>query len=106
MGDHDSLFKRAFSVPAHAAGELRSVLPEALTKELDLSTLKLEPASFVDEEMKHRHADLLFSASIAERPGFVYLLFEHQEKPDDVMPWRVLTYQQRIWAALLREEPQ
>jgi predicted transposase YdaD len=65
MGDHDGLFKRAFSVPAHAAGELRSVLPEALTNRLDLSTLKLETASFVDAEMEHRHADLLFSATLA-----------------------------------------
>jgi hypothetical protein len=25
--------------------------------------------------------------------------------PDPLMPWRVLTYQQRIWAAVLRVEP-
>jgi len=105
MGDHDSLFKRAFSVPAHAAGELRSVLPEAIAKALDLATLKVEPTSFVDAEMAHRHTDLLFSASISGRPSYVYFLLEHQSEPDALMPFRVLVYLQRIWAELLRAEP-
>jgi len=92
-------------VGLHAAGELRSVLPEAPARRLDLSTLKLEPASFVDAEMAHCHADLLFSASIAGRPSYIIFLFEHQSEPDDPMPWRLLTYQYRIWTAVLREEP-
>lgn len=104
MGDHDNIFKRAFSVPEHAGGELRSVLPPALSARVDLSSLQLEPASFVDAEMAQRHADLLFSAPIAGRPGFVYFLVEHQAGPDDLMPWRVLTYQHRIWDAWLRED--
>jgi Putative transposase, YhgA-like len=106
MGDHDSLFKRAFSVPAHAAGEIRSLLPAPITEHLDLARLKLLPASFVDAEMAHRHADLLFAVPIAGRPSYVYFLFEHQSEPDPLMPWRVLTYQQRIWDACLRAEPE
>jgi hypothetical protein len=105
MGDHDNIFKRAFSVPAHAAGELVSVLPSALSARLDMSSLLLEPASFIDADMAQHHADLLFSARLAGHHSFVYFLFEHQSAPDDLMPWRVLTYQQRIWAAWLREEP-
>ncbi|MBX3226747.1 MAG: Rpn family recombination-promoting nuclease/putative transposase [Labilithrix sp.] len=106
MGDHDSLFKRAFSVPAHAAGELRSVLPPAITDRLDLDALALVPATFIDAEMGHRHADLLFTAPFEGRRCYVYLLFEHQSAPDPLMPWRVLTYQQRIWASVLRAEPE
>jgi hypothetical protein len=106
MGDHDSLFKRAFSVPAHAAGEIRSVVRAAIAERLDLDALALVPASFVDAEMEHRHADLLFSVPLAGRPAYVYFLFEHQSEPDALMPWRVLTYQQRIWASVLRGEPE
>lgn len=106
MGDHDSLFKRAFSVPANAAGEIRSLLPAAITEQLDLSALTLVPASFVDAEMTHRHADLLFTVPLAGQRSYVYFLFEHQSVPDPLMPWRVLGYQQRIWAALLRAEPE
>lgn len=106
MGDHDSLFKRAFELPAHAAGEIRSLLPEALTGRVDLTALELVPASFVDAELGHRHADLLFTAPFEDARVYVYFLFEHQSEPDPLMPWRILVYQQRIWAAVLRAEPE
>ena len=53
MGHHDTFFKRAFSVPEHAAAEIRSVLPPIVTSRMDLKTLRLLPASFVDSEMAH-----------------------------------------------------
>lgn len=105
VGDHDSLFKRVFSVPAHAAGELRSVLPESITRELDLDSLRLIATSYVDEQMAHRHVDMLFTTTLRARTAYLYFLFEHQSEPDPLMPWRVLEYQHRIWASLLRAEP-
>ena len=108
MGDHDALFKRAFAVPKHAAAELRCVLPEAACERLELGALEMLPASFVDEEMAHRHADLLFRAPIrgdASERAYVYVLLEHQSEPDRLMAWRVLTYMQRIWSAIVREQP-
>ena len=107
MGDHDSLFKRAFSVPASAAAEIRCVLPEGVSRHLDLDRLESVRASFVDDEMAHRHADLLFCAPILggwER-AYIYVLLEHQSEPDPLMVWRVFGYVQRIWAAILRDEP-
>src|SRR5690606_4592716 len=59
---HDALVKRTFSVPANAAGEIRAVLPEALAARIDWESLALEPGSFVDDEGRERHTDLLFSA--------------------------------------------
>ena len=108
VGDHDALFKRAFGVPQHAAAELRCVLPTSACERLDLDALALMPASFVDAELAHRHADLLFRVPIRDRPGkaaYVYVLLEHQSEPDHLMAWRVFGYLHRIWAAILREEP-
>jgi predicted transposase YdaD len=90
MGDHDTVFKRAFSVPAHAAGEVRSVLPASAVAHFDLSALELVPASFIDAEMAHRHADLLFRAPFDGQPAYVYFLLEHQSTVDALMPFRVL----------------
>ncbi len=108
MGDHDSLFKRAFSVPASAAAEIRCVLPEAVSGRLDLDRLESVRASFIDDEMAHRHADLLFRAPIlgGREQAYVYVLLEHQSEPEPLMVWRVFGYVQRIWAAVLREEPE
>jgi hypothetical protein len=107
MGDHDPLFKRAFSVPAHAAGELRSVLPASVVEAIEWPALELVPASFVDEEMRHRHADLLFRAPLRDGSGqsYLYVLLEHQSEPDRLMPYRMLGYVQRIWDAVVRDEP-
>ena len=109
MGDHDGLFKRVFSVPAHAAAELRSVLPAAVVERLDLDALTLSTASFVDPELSASHVDLLFRAPRRDQPDaepvYLYVLVEHQSQPDRWMPGRVLTYVQRIWDAALREAP-
>jgi len=105
MGDHDTLFKRTFSVPRHAAGLIRTMLPAALVARMDLSRLELIPASFVDPEFRHRHADLLYRVPIDGKMAFIYFLVEHQSEPHALMAFRLLTYIQRIWAAILRDEP-
>ena len=79
---HDALFKYVFRQPEHAASELRAILPSALSKRFDWRTLQLEPASFVDEQLRGRHADLLFSVRCEGLPAYVYVLFEHQSTSD------------------------
>jgi predicted transposase YdaD len=55
------------------------------------------PETFVDEWLIGRRSDVLFSARIGGRPGFLYLLVEHQSTVDPLMPYRVLRYMVRIW---------
>jgi len=105
MGDHDTLFKRAFRVQRHAAGLLRSLLPASVVARMDLSRLELVPTSFVDPEMGHRHADLVFRVPIDGKIALIYVLVEHQSRGDALMAFRLLTYIQRLWTAVLRDEP-
>jgi predicted transposase/invertase (TIGR01784 family) len=93
---HDALFRVTFSKVEHAAAELRIVLPPALLRSLDLSTLALEPGTYVDSTLAGCESDLLFTVSVAGRPGLVYLLFEHQSSVDELMPLRILKYVVRI----------
>jgi len=91
MGEHDTLFRRTFSVAEHANGELRSLLPPEVTAALDLARLERLPGSFVDPELRERHADLLFRAPRmggGGDPVYLYVLLEHQSAPDPLMPWR------------------
>lgn len=80
---HDALVKTAFSQVEHAEGFLRLVLPAALVARIDSSTLALRPGSFVDEALKERHSDLLYSVAISGRSALIYVLFEHKSKPED-----------------------
>jgi hypothetical protein len=83
---HDSVFRRIFGVPANAASHLRAVLPPDLAALLDLDQLTRVPASFVDEALKWRCSDLLFTAPLDGRDAFVYLLAEHQSSTHPLMP--------------------
>ncbi|MBX3190911.1 MAG: Rpn family recombination-promoting nuclease/putative transposase [Labilithrix sp.] len=102
---HDALFKWTFSAPERAVDELRSVLPAELSKHLRWETLRPEPGEFVDDELRGRHTDLLFSIRARGRRALLYLLFEHQSEPDALMPLRALVYQSRIWSEWLRRHP-
>lgn len=75
---------------------LRAVLPAELVNHIDFATLALCPGSFVDEALKERYTDLLFSALIGERPALFYFLIEHQSTQDDLMGFRLLRYEVRI----------
>jgi predicted transposase YdaD len=103
---HDALFKSAFGTPEHATGELRTVLPPRFAARLDLATLALEPGSFVDDQLKERQSDLLYSvATGAGRTVLVYLLLEHQSTVDELMAFRLLRYLVRIWERYVAMHP-
>jgi predicted transposase/invertase (TIGR01784 family) len=102
---HDALFKWTFSAPARAAEELRAVLPAELSALLSWDTMRPEHGEYVDEELRGRHADLLFSVQVQGRTALLYLLFEHQSTPDPRMPVRLLIYLARIWSDWLRDHP-
>ena len=100
---HDALFKSTFSDPRHAEGALRAALPPTFASRCDWATLALVPGSFVDVELKDRHADLLFRVTLSGREALVYLLYEHQSAPHSLMPFRLVAYSVRIWERWLKE---
>jgi predicted transposase/invertase (TIGR01784 family) len=102
---HDKLFRFVFGKPVHAASELRAVLPAPLVARLDLANLRPVNGSFVDEELKNRHCDVLMRTRLDGREAFVYVLIEHQSSPDRMMPLRMLRYLLRIWDRYLEENP-
>jgi hypothetical protein len=102
---HDSVFRRIFGVPENMASQLRAVLPTGLAARLDLGRLAPVPASFVDEALKWRYSDLLFTAQLDDRDAYVYLLAEHQSSADPLMAFRMLRYVTRIWDQHLRDHP-
>ncbi len=95
---HDALFKAAFGQPDLARSELELVLPLEVQDHLDLATLEISPGSFVDEDLRHAHTDLLYRVMTrADGDALVYLLMEHQSTFDERMPLRLLRYMVRVW---------
>lgn len=102
---HDALFKWTFSQIEHAEAALRSMLPSAIVARTDFSTLALCPGSFVDEELRERHTDLLFSATIDGRSARIYVLLEHMSYVERLYAFLVLRYLVRIWEDFLKKHP-
>jgi predicted transposase/invertase (TIGR01784 family) len=67
-------------------------LPSHVAKRVDLSTLKIEPNSYIDKKHKELISDILYSVQIDTQLGYIYILTEHQSKPEPLMPYRSLKY--------------
>lgn len=101
---HDKLFKSSFGDRDTAEAFFRRHLPAAIVALIDWSILKLEPGSFVDDELRASESDLLYRVALravgaesTAAEAYVYLLFEHQRREDRWIALRLLTYQTRIW---------
>jgi predicted transposase/invertase (TIGR01784 family) len=102
---HDSLFRYAFDQPEVAVDHFRAVLPPAVVDAVRWDTLEPVPGTFVNEELKQLHTDALYRVEL-EGSGslWLYVLFEHQRKPDPRMAWRLLRYMVRIWDRFTAED--
>jgi predicted transposase/invertase (TIGR01784 family) len=94
---HDAFFKQVLSDPALAAPFLREHLPPEIA---DLRGPGLpEPVlgSFVDEELRQHHSDLLFRIPLkSSHDAYAYVLMEHKSSPDAGARLQLLRYVVRI----------
>ncbi|HFI1710164.1 TPA: Rpn family recombination-promoting nuclease/putative transposase [Escherichia coli] len=90
---HDAAF-RAFMASAEVARDFVELhLPAEYRQLCDLSTLRLEPCTFVDQDLKQYACDALFSMkTISGEDGYIYCLAEHQSTENAFMAFRMLRY--------------
>jgi predicted transposase/invertase (TIGR01784 family) len=89
---HDAVFKHLLSHRATARDFLDIHLPEHLRALCNLQTLQLESGSFIDEELRASHSDILYSLQTQAGEGYIYLLIEHQSSADRHMAFRLMRY--------------
>ncbi|MUX45876.1 Rpn family recombination-promoting nuclease/putative transposase [Shigella flexneri] len=89
---HDAVFKSFLRHPDTARNFINIHLPAPLRKLCDLTTLKLEPNSFIDEDLRQYYSDLLWSVKTQEGVGYIYVVIEHQSKPEELMAFRMMRY--------------
>ncbi|KFE62931.1 Rpn family recombination-promoting nuclease/putative transposase [Hyalangium minutum] len=105
-GPHDLFARFTFSHPERAAAELRAVLPPEVVSRVDWTSLRREPVSVVDPELRESQSDLLFSAQLQDgQPLLLYLLLEHQSSVDRWMALRMLRYVVRHLEHWRKEHP-
>ncbi|HDC2548006.1 TPA: Rpn family recombination-promoting nuclease/putative transposase [Salmonella enterica] len=90
---HDPLFKLFLREPVTARDFLEAHLPEDIRSLVHLDTLRLESGSYVDEELKELHSDILYSVKMAQDAHcLLYCIVEHQSTEDEMMAWRMMKY--------------
>jgi conserved hypothetical protein (putative transposase or invertase) len=89
---HDAVFKAFMTHTETARDFLEIHLPAPLLSLCDLTTLRLESGSFIDEELRSSHSDVLWSVSTPQGPGYIYALIEHQSSADKHMMFRLMNY--------------
>lgn len=101
---HDSFFKATMGRKEVAESFLNNYLPPYIKSMTDLSTLKPEKDSFIDEEMATSYADLLVQTRINGKKGYLYFLFEHKAYFSKTVAHQLLKYITAIWDAKINKE--
>lgn len=90
---HDALFKQFLAHPDTARDFLQIHLPPSLLHICDLTTMRLESGSFVEEDLRAYYSDVLYSLRTGKGDdGYIYCLIEHQSSPDRHMAFRMMRY--------------
>jgi putative YhgA-like transposase len=86
---------------------LRGFLDETWCERLDFSSLERVGNSFISEDLRERHSDLIWRVRFGETGGdwvYVYLLLEFQSTSDSFMGVRILTYVALLLEDIIRKE--
>lgn len=89
---HDATFRQFLTQPEVARDFMEIHLPAELRDICDLSTLKLESGSFVEDDLRQYFSDVLYSLKTTAGEGYVHVLIEHQSSPDKHMAFRLVRY--------------
>ncbi len=101
---HDSFFKQTFGSVDFTRGFLSQYMASEVARCLDLSSLEAAHESFVDDDLRQSHSDLVFTVGlVGGGQAVVYLLFEHKSHPDPLTVFQLLKYIVRINERRLRE---
>jgi len=104
---HDRGYKRLFSHPLAVEGLLRGFLPQDWGDRLAFSTLERVGNSFVADDLRERHGDLIWRLRFNGEAGgwfYLYLLLEFQSTSDPFMAVRLLTYVSLLLEEIIRRE--
>lgn len=103
--DHDHSYRRLFSHPEMVRDLLIGYVREEWVAGLDFATLEKVNASYVTDDLRSRHDDVVWRVRWGEQWLYVYLLLEFQSTIDRHMAVRMLAYVALLYQDLLRQDP-
>ena len=102
MPDYDRGYKLLFSNPEMVRDLLLGFVKEDWVATLDFDSLEKVSGSYVSDDLRERHDDVVWRVRFADQWLYVYLLIEFQSAEDPYMAVRVLTYLGLLYQDLIR----
>jgi len=99
---HDPAYKQFFSTPEMVASLLQDFVTEDFIRELDFSTLEQCSGSYVTDDLRERHDDIVWRLRWKDSWCYLYLLLEFQRNTDPWMAVRILAYTALLWQDLIK----
>ena len=104
MSKHDKSYKKLFSHPKMVEDLLRGFVHEDWIEELEFSTLETVKDSFVSDNLKERHDDIIWRARWGSDWLYIYILLEFQSTIDQFMAVRLMVYIGLLYQYLIKIE--
>ena len=95
---HDRFFRAYFERPEVLGELLQLALPHEVSGGIDVSTLRLEPRTYLDKDHREYFADLSASVQVNGKRARVYVLFEHKSWSDAGTLLQLLRYMVQVWS--------
>lgn len=90
---YEKILRGYFGVPQNLVYLLEETTPSFVYETLDQGSLKLTDETFVDDGLKERFVDLVFTCRAKSGElGTMYVLFEHRSRPDPACVLQLLHY--------------
>ncbi|EJA0708435.1 Rpn family recombination-promoting nuclease/putative transposase [Salmonella enterica] len=74
---HDATFRQFLTQPVLPGISWSCICRQMLRAICDLSTLKLESGSFVEDDLRQYFSDVLYSLKTTAGDGYIHVLVEH-----------------------------
>ena len=104
MADHDNSYKLLFSHAEMVRDLLLGFVKEEWVQGLDLESLERVSGSYVSDDIRDRHDDIVWRVKWGRDWLYIYILIEFQSSVDIYMPLRVLVYVGLLYQDLIREK--
>jgi len=99
---YDAAYKSLFSNAEMVASLIKDFVPEGFITDLDFSTLERCSGSYVTDDIRERHDDVVWRVLWKEKWIYIYILLEFQRRSDRWMAVRILNYITLLWQDLIK----
>jgi len=86
---HDTVFKTAMRDKAVAKDMIENYIPKDVVNKINLNSLEVCHASYVDGELKQFHSDMVYQVALKSgEDAYIYFLWEHQSTYDKYIAFK------------------